>query len=1645
MNKAAAILVLLIFSSSSFAASYPPNRDYGSEGDFIIKRGTERGRTANLSIVGPLLVNLPEGPGSTSVGVEWRWKDTVWDISNLLDPQLIREISCETCGGGQPIGAHGTVTRFYEGESYLYTRGGSEEDPGAYMTYNPNGVDSNAQADTKDLYTFGREAFNYTMMFSPYFVRTFWDYGSAPGGDLTIRNADHFVYEGHPDHNPEDYSESEPWWTGVPYVSWDHLSESGGVTGFGSWLGNLLVMASDQRSTGIAIYDTAGFKQGIKPRLLSSFQPRLTEPDGNMVGIGGYWAEPYGTNKMVWAARQRETEPRRNYPAMFVVDFTDPTNPELTCELYFDKDKNDPTDGDESSDPMYVNFQDQYAYVDHFRVDIDRCEQAYADDVISDQEFQDIVFRFDDIQNGCDGSQYFRPLGQVGILGGYDWGVTDSEITYSGGSMTNMQWHVNQNGVGFNPVINKGTGHSIISTTHGESAGNTLAVGDTIRNIVTGALYTLQSRQRNENINEQGMCFFVTSDQPDTTAPYVSGHRPLDGQVNYPIDGLIHFHIPETLRTETAVDAVTVTQLDNAGDVVTEISFRQQKNHTGTISIWPDSELLEDTTYRVDIVGIQDFMGNTMLPYSFSFTTGEEVSDGGPVDPGDDDPAPTYPGTPYYPNQSSQLSCRPESEDNNLWVVNPDNDSVTVIDTTLDATTQRLSSSVTEELYLNYENPTSITRVGELYAITFRRDDKIVFYDAITRNPVFSLDSGHGSQPIASLSSDEFLYVALYGSGEVIKIDVANRAIDARLFVGPTPNAMAMTGNRLLVTRQISATDYAEVYDVNTSRDMTLTRTIRVNKVTVQDDIDHGSGVPNLLSGIVITPDGQEALVSAVKSNTDRGLTRSGEPLDDDNTVRPMLIRLDLVNNRDANVDPFTREGTIDFDNAADPSAVTFLVSGQDRVVSLQGNNLVKVDNATRNTGALFPAGSAPQSMCTTLRTLYVKDFTGRTVSAIDVAEYLHDGNINPRVVTINTVSDELMTAEQLRGKQVFYHSSMPEMGPEGYMSCSSCHVDSGGDGRVWDISALGEGLRNTLSLNGTSGTRFGNLHWSSNFDEVQDFELQIEQLNAGTGLIDGVTFTGQSPLDFATSNRSPDLDALAAYVASLGKKTVSRSPYRTYVGELTPAALRGQIEFNERGCASCHSGNAFRDGRSHDVGTITSDSGSRLGGLLTAIRTPSLIELWQSAPYFHDGSAATLSDVFDRGAHQQSFSGTQEADLITFISSIDRDMYIDDDEVFAPGSDTQPPTAPTGLNADTVTSNSVTFSWNAASDNVGVSRYAVFVNGSEVSSSTTTSASINSLDPSTTYSLTVMAIDEADNRSAVSMALSVTTLEEASNLDQVTYFVFGHSLFNHGEKNAGYWLGLLAQASNTIAGGNGQFGQLSYTSIPPNPDAVFDYPTNNTDENPWPWWATDGFGGRDYTHTLFMPSNFEQEYLTPNQYLSDTYRVLDFVEQEEPSTDIMLYMHWPEPSMLGIMVQNGNQMSDNDFATYNQYTSTGHYYDWHVEYQNLIAAQRPDYNVRTIPVGPIIADIITNEPYMNGVSFEQLYEDDAPHGVPTVYFLAAMICYRAMYQQNPSLSYNPPASDLLPQVVNNYANLVSYIESRLAYYDSLPGALKVY
>jgi cytochrome c peroxidase len=424
-----------------------------------------------------------------------------------------------------------------------------------------------------------------------------------------------------------------------------------------------------------------------------------------------------------------------------------------------------------------------------------------------------------------------------------------------------------------------------------------------------------------------------------------------------------------------------------------------------------------------------------------------------------------------------------------------------------------------------------------------------------------------------------------------------------------------------------------------------------------------GRGVPNYVFSVALTPDGTEAWVTAKKDNVERGLARDGEALTPDNSVRPMLASIDTA----AGTEDLARR--LDIDDRNLPSHITFSPLGDYAFVTITGSSFIDVRDrygARTSAADLKEAGLAPRgSVLGPDGKLFVHGWLSRSIVVFDVSQILASVDYAPvRLAEVPVVANETLAPEVLAGKRVFYDSQDTRMTEEGYISCATCHFDGFEDGRVWDFTDRGEGLRNNISLLGRRGTGHGRVHWSANFDEIQDFEHDIRKAFGGSGFIDDPAFDTSpigTPLGAPKAGVSVELDALAAFVGSLDE--VHRSPFRDPDGSLTDDGEAGEQIFARLACGECHGGEDFTnsaDGGVYDVGTMTELSGQRLGGPLEGLDTPTLLGVWETAPYLHDGSAATLRDVLvtrnadDLHGAVSTLSSEEIDQLVAYLSQID-------------------------------------------------------------------------------------------------------------------------------------------------------------------------------------------------------------------------------------------------------------------------------------------------------------------------------------------------------------------------------------------------------
>ena len=1089
-----------------------------------------------------------------------------WDISTEVN--LHNPLEIRQWGETQhPLQAHG----YYKNGDYL-TLGPNNHFSTALEPWSFRlGVSGNIErAENPDFICIGGRG----CQFNPWFSSTFWSYGPVSGNAALLLDG---VL-------PDNV-----------LSSWDHLAQTG-VIGFPFIVGNLLIYASDQSRSGVATYDIS---DPTHPVLLDVLN------DGN---VGGYWAQLWGGDGKLYVVLSYRRPRTSN--GMIVVDVTDPTN------ISFVADINLP--GDES---MYAQFQDEFAFTGSHKVDMRSFESVLEFD--TDQHWENQY----GVGDGIDTSQFLLPIGNLLVTGGVgpDQGMAiwahQAEPDTRGPS---VGYHIPRDG-----QTNYPTNRLPV----------TLLIHETLE---TGTI-----------ING------------DTFIVQAIGGTPIDGKLTFSFDDILTF-TPDQAWSENTTYEVIIPGggiKDAAGNGIEAYTFNFSTgsavggNSAPVINTLTFSEVLVTPSQSVQITAQATDSDGDSIEYRFDFGDGSDKTPWS----SNNQTSYSYIDQGHYKvtaqvrdsnnavssfsrkftvltnlvdnsKNSSQLQC--DASSRRIYTINPDNNTLTAINAD--------TSNVIYEINV-CQDPcgVALTSSGQLW-ISCHDSDNLQVRQANNGNLIETIGTGYGSAPMHVIISpdDSVAYVSLQGKGELQKFNTTTRTLLGQVDLGPRPTALAINndGSHIYVSRLISPRQHAEIWDVNTAT-MSLSRTLKIRKFGGEINADgtgSGRGVANYLTGLTLSRDGSSLWFNATKANTERGLLFYND-LDQDNTMRNVIGQIDL---NDGSV-----LRSIDIDNSDSASSISKSPLGDYLLVTLQGNNSLVIYDAltiTQSAGSggfvtKLDVGLAPQSSCVDSQTgqTFTKNLTDRTITALATQLLYEQGNISVVGSTIPTVANEQFSAEKLQGKKIFYNAADKRMSAEGYISCASCHLDGGHDGRSWDFTGRGEGMRNTTTLRGRSGTAHGNVHWSANFDEIQDFEHDIRGPFGGTGFLTDEQFAqANTSLGNPKAGMNADLDALANYVESLNEQSIAKSPYRELNGDLTEDAILGKQIFSEENCNSCHTGSQFTDSSLgtallHNVGTLKTTSGNRLGAELTGIDTPSLLGVWAGAPYLHDGSANTLADVF--------------------------------------------------------------------------------------------------------------------------------------------------------------------------------------------------------------------------------------------------------------------------------------------------------------------------------------------------------------------------------------------------------------------------------
>lgn len=617
-----------------------------------------------------------------------------------------------------------------------------------------------------------------------------------------------------------------------------------------------------------------------------------------------------------------------------------------------------------------------------------------------------------------------------------------------------------------------------------------------------------------------------------------------------------------------------------------------------------------------------------------------------------------------------------EGASDRVWVANPDNNSVTVI--------EAQSGSVLAEIPVGSEPHSLAVASDDFVLVSNKASAELLAISTTTFATGARLQFQYGSMPHGVVVDREagLAYLILEATGEFVKVKVPEAsnpdfAVLAKLDVGPFPRHLSLSadGGNAYVSRfitrpvagessaNVSTSGGGEVLAINTTLMQQWSTAVLVYN-DVEDADDRARGIPNYLTAAAIAPHGSTAVVGAKLDNIYRGTLRDGNARQHNMLVRSMTATINLTEFRENLAE------RIDFDNNSPPTALAFGPAGNLLFVIHEASRQLEIIDVYRGeTVYSADPGFAPKGLALSAdgRQLYVHNYLSRSVSFFDTSQLIDGQSDNAiQVRTVATVSNEVLSPQVLEGKRLFHDAADPALTGQKYISCAVCHSEMGHDGRTWDFTDVGEGLRNTIDLRGRGGMAHGNIHWTANFNEIHDFENDIREVFKGSGLLTDEEYNRTSGIldeQNPKAGLSPRLDALSAFVSSLTQ--FPASPYRSETGASTASAQRGYQVFRRANCASCHSGQPFTDSPSglfHNIGTVDSDTGNRLGMPLpgNGLDTPTLRGLWLTAPYLHDGSALTLQSAVRAHRRMPAYADTRRItggemdDLVAYLMQID-------------------------------------------------------------------------------------------------------------------------------------------------------------------------------------------------------------------------------------------------------------------------------------------------------------------------------------------------------------------------------------------------------
>jgi len=579
----------------------------------------------------------------------------------------------------------------------------------------------------------------------------------------------------------------------------------------------------------------------------------------------------------------------------------------------------------------------------------------------------------------------------------------------------------------------------------------------------------------------------------------------------------------------------------------------------------------------------------------------------------------------------------------------------------------------------------------------------VVILDAASKKKVGEIALKGEPWGMALSADGKTLYVAQRGAGSVAVIDTAKKAVTGQIAVGPRPVAVAIAekSKKLYVcnrdTHTVSVVDLSqtpakEIKRIAAVREPSFAAVTPDEKsVVITNQLPKGVGTDPTLSAVVNIIDTAKMEVASTVKLTPGSTSVYGCCTSPDGKWAYVVHQLGRFNlpvtqlergwvNTYAltiiDVAAGTRYATMLLDDltrgAANPYAVVCSSDGTKLWISHFGTHKIsavdvglvhelltgkvpaelaalkdgsqpniwvriqqdpkQITELENDLTALYIAGAirriatggnGPRGLALTPdnKTLLVANYYAGTVGVIDTAE--------SKAVAQIAMGEQPAADPTRRGSSIFHDATYAF---QHWHSCASCHPNDGRvDGLRWDFMRDGIGnAKDTINLVYLQHTPPHN-HRATRPNARECVR---------TGIL-GSHMTVPEPVD---------VDAVLAYLVSLRPEP---SPYLEN-GKLSASAARGKALFEGKAaCATCHPAPYYTDKKMHNIGT---PSPSEPDGRYD---TPTLVEGYRTAPYLHDGRAATLKDVLTvhdpKGSHGKAkgLKPQELDDLVQFLLSL--------------------------------------------------------------------------------------------------------------------------------------------------------------------------------------------------------------------------------------------------------------------------------------------------------------------------------------------------------------------------------------------------------